>query len=126
MTKAQALLADLEKAYARLKETVGLPSTLINQDATIQRFEFCFELSWKLMQAILMENGIEAYGPKNSIRESAKLGLIDNPLEWFEFLKARNLTVHTYEEKVAQEVYKKAKDFVKVLKNFVENVKEQD
>lgn len=43
------------------------------------------------MQSILAENGIEAYGPKNSIRESAKLGLIDNPERWLEFLKARNL-----------------------------------
>lgn len=122
MTKTQSLLTDLKKASVRLKEAASLPLTLINQDATIQRFEFCFELSWKLMQAILVENGIRTYGPRNSIRESAKLGLIDNPPKWFEFLKARNLTVHTYEEKMAREIYKKAKTFVAVLKKFVEKV----
>lgn len=122
MTKTQALLTDLKKASARLKEATNLPSTLINQDATIQRFEFCFELAWKLMRALLVENGIKAYGPKNSIRESAKLALINNPLEWFEFLKARNLTVHTYEEKMARKIYKKAKTFVAVLEKFIEKV----
>ena len=98
-----------------------MPASEINRDATIKRFEFCFELCWKLMQAILQEHGIEAYGPKGSIREAAKLGLIDNPHTWLEFLKARNLTTHTYEEKLAEKIYSKVKKFNKTAEVFIKN-----
>ncbi len=123
MTKRDSLFSDLKKAYKRLKEAVSLPPTIIHQDATIQRFEFCFELSWKLMQTILQENGIEAYGPRNSIREAAKLGLISDPKLWLEFLKARNLTVHTYEEKLARQIYQKAKKFLSSLEELLQKSK---
>ncbi len=114
MTKVKSLKEDLEKATSRLGQATELKFSEINRDATIKRFEFCFELSWKLMQAILQENGLEAYGPKGSIREGAKLGIINNPKTWLEFLKARNLTSHTYEEETAEKVYIKAKGFPKV------------
>lgn len=38
-------------------------------DATIQRFEFCFELAWKLMKTVLEYEGIEANSPRSCIRE---------------------------------------------------------
>lgn len=123
MDKTDSLLIDLEKALQKFREASVLPPSEINRDATIQRFEFCFELAWKMMQGLLADNGIEAYGPRNSIREAAKLGLLDNPEEWFEFLKARNLTTHTYKEEIAKEVYKKVKTFVGVLEKFLKVVR---
>lgn len=122
--KIRALIADLNKAAARLKEALELPKSQINRDASIQRFEFTFELTWKLMQAVLKNESLSAYGPRNAIRESAKLGLLDEPQTWFEFLKARNLTSHAYEEKLADEVYTKAKTFVPYLEAFLEKVLE--
>jgi nucleotidyltransferase substrate binding protein (TIGR01987 family) len=121
MEKAESLLSDLEKAVGKFKQAAHLASSEINRDATIKRFEFCFELSWKLMQAILQENGIEAYGPKGSIREAAKLGLINDPKAWLEFLRARNLTSHTYEEDTAQKVYYKVRKFNRVTEALVKN-----
>ncbi|MGB9706468.1 MAG: nucleotidyltransferase substrate binding protein [Microgenomates group bacterium] len=53
MTKLESQYQDLQKAYLRLKEAVALPPTIINRDATIQRFEFTFELCWKLMNNIV-------------------------------------------------------------------------
>lgn len=119
MTKVQSLSIDLEKASAKLEQATRFTSSEINRDATIKRFGFCFELSWKLMQAILQENGLEAYGPKGSIREAARLGLIDNPTVWLGFLQARNLTSHTYEEKTAKIVYDEAKKFSKIVAIFL-------
>ncbi|MEK9169495.1 MAG: HI0074 family nucleotidyltransferase substrate-binding subunit [Patescibacteria group bacterium] len=113
MTKIQAQYEDLQKAFGRLKEAVILPSDVtINQDATIQRFEFTFELAWKLMQSIEVENNINVYGVKTIIREAAKLGLIDDPVKWLDFLKDRNLSIHTYKEELAQKVYQSAKEFI--------------
>lgn len=113
MTKLQSQYEDLQKAVKRLKEASALPAgDSINQDATIQRFEFTFELAWKTMQTVVQENIKDVYGPKQVIREAAKLGLIDDPVTWLDFLRSRNLTVHTYHEEVAKEVYKSAKAFV--------------
>ena len=50
-------------------------------DATILRFEFCFELAWKLMKAVLQYDGIAANSPRSCIRESWKQGLIPDAQE---------------------------------------------
>jgi len=125
MTKVESLMTDLTKAKEKLKEAVNLPTTTINQDASIQRFEFTFELAWKLMQVLIKENGIDTYGVKSIIREAAKLGLIDNPGIWFDFLSKRNLSVHTYNEQIAQLVYDTAKNFVGVVEAFLSKVAQQ-
>ena len=123
MTKLESQFLDLQKAIKRLKEAAKLPSgVLIHQDATIQRFEFTFELCWKIMQTIVKENIPNIYGPKNVIREAAKLNLIDDPQAWFDFLNKRNLTVHTYKEMIAKEVYHAAKDFIPYVEKLITNV----
>lgn len=125
MTKLQVQYEDLKKALGRLKEAVILPADVtINQDATIQRFEFTFELAWKLMQSIEKENDINMYGVKIIIREAAKLDLIDDPVKWFYFLKQRNLTVHTYKEEIARKVYQSAKDFIPYVEELSIKIKD--
>ena len=120
MTKLDALTVELEKAVNRLKEAAALPSSnVINQDATIQRFEFTFELAWKLMKTIVEEEGLEAPSPKRAIRLSADIDLIADPIKWFEFLEARNNTVHTYKEDIARQVYSKAKEFIPEAENLL-------
>lgn len=122
MEKIESLLSDLKKASVKLYEAHRLPKSEINRDGTIQRFEFTFELFWKLLQAILAENGIEAYGPRNSFREAGKMGLIDNVEKWLEFLTARNLATHTYNEKLAENVYDESKIFLSYLEKSITNI----
>lgn len=122
MDKITSLLEDLKSAQHKLSEALSLPPTEIHKDATIQRFEFTFELSWKLMNAILRENGIEAYGPKNTIREAANLKMIDDVEKWFEFLNARNLTTHVYKKEIAEQVYSSAKEFEKYIKDLIKKI----
>ena len=125
MTKSQLQYEDLSKALERLKEIAVLPpNETANQDATIQRFEFTFELAWKLMQPIEVENNINVYGVKTILREAAKLGLIEDPVKWFDFLKDRNLTVHTYKEELAQKVYKSAKEFIPFVDKLILKAKD--
>lgn len=42
--------------------------------------------------------------------------VIDHVEKWIEFLNARNLTSHTYNESTANEVYAIAKDFLAYAK----------
>lgn len=109
--KITAQLTMLTQALSQLEETLNLEPTRVHKDATIQRFEFCFELAWKLLQSLVRFNGIEVFGPRNSIRSAGQLELIDDPIVWMKSLEARNLTTHVYSGDVADEVYKQAEVF---------------
>lgn len=122
-TKLEIQVAQLTKALARLEETLALPSTSVNRDATIQRFEFSFELSWKILQTIGQKEGQDIFGMTQSIRAGAQLGLIDDPEQWLDFRDARNLSTHLYDEPSSIEVYGEAKKFLPQAKNLLEKVK---
>ena len=88
-------------------------------DATIQRFEFCFELAWKLMKAVLEYDGIEANSPRSCIREGWKQGLISNAEVWLEMMEKRNLSSHMYDENVVRKIYHDVKErYIDLLKSF--------
>ena len=125
MTKQKSLLMDLNQALQRLKEAVALKPTRIHKDATIQRFEFTFELAWKLMKSVMEDKGVRAGGPKDWIRRAAQMELVADPQTWFRFLEARNLMTHVYKEKLADEVYKKAKKFPVVVEELIKKVGEE-
>jgi len=106
--------AHFNKALESLTKILKEKKSDIVRDATIQRFEYTFELSWKLLRRYLEseQNTIEA-SIKNVFREAGKLGLIDNVENWFEYLEARNLTSHTYNESTAEGVFQAAARFEK-------------
>ena len=120
MTKLQNLREDLIKAGRRLKEASELEPTRIHKDATIQRFEFTFELAWKTMQEYIKDQGFDCKSPKSCFRKAAEIGLIENVETWFEYLKARNFIAHTYNEKLSDEVYNKAVKFHKEVGRLLE------
>ena len=123
MTKRQNLIKNLTKANKRLKEAVILKPTQIHKDATIQRFEFCFELAWKTIQAYVGDQGLECRSPKNCFRAGAELKLIKDPKVWFEYLETRNLAVHTYNEKLADKVYQQAVKFPQEIDKLLKQIK---
>lgn len=123
MTKLKSLIKDLKKANQRLKEAVCLRPTRIHKDATIQRFEFTFELAWKVIQVYVTDQGFDCNSPKSCVREGARLEIIDNPEIWFEYLKSRNLIAHTYKEKIADKIYKKSLNFPKEIDKLLEKIK---
>lgn len=122
--KLKSQISQLTKALGRLKEALAFPQTAMNKDATIQRFEFTFELCWKLMQGIAQEKGlVEILTPRDSIRTAAQLKLIDNVGLWFDFLKDRNLSSHLYDEVIAANVYEDLKKFLPEAEEFLIKIK---
>lgn len=117
--KIKNLTADFNKAVSRLEEALEVEADRLDKDGTIKRFEFTFELSWKLMQAIIQSKGLEASSPKSSIRVAAKIGLIDNPDDWLVYLEKRNLTAHVYDLDMADEVYEYAKKLAPDARRFL-------
>lgn len=109
MSANPAIWTELEKALSALELALNSEKTDLNRDATIQRFEFCIELSWKTAKKIMGSNSV---APKVILREMAAQGLIGDPTIWFHFLEARNESSHTYKVEVAERVYTAAKDFL--------------
>ncbi len=104
--KAQQSLANLGRALGRLREALDHPATdPLVADATIQRFEFAFELSWKTFGHLFAFEGIEAKTPREALREAYRVGWIEDETAWLEMLRDRNLTSHVYDEDVATAIY---------------------
>jgi len=105
-------LEDYKSALERLKESLDLEvSSSVIIDGTIQRFEFTYELAWKVIKDYLEYQGVvETRSPRETFKEGFKLGIIDDGDAWIDMLQDRNLTTHTYSEKAAREIYLKIKD----------------
>jgi len=96
------------------------------QAGAIQAFEFTYELAWKAMRKLLLVRGKEYNSPREVFRAAALERLIENPELWFDFLKARNITVHTYDEANADAVIAVFDDFSKELTKFLKNCGSSD
>ena len=98
----------LNEALQRLGEALEQPlsSSPLVLDGSIQRFEFCYELFWKaLMKTLLVSEGVEAKSPRQVLSKAFELGWVDDEKTWLDMLADRNLTSHTYQKKLAEQVY---------------------
>jgi nucleotidyltransferase substrate binding protein (TIGR01987 family) len=95
----------LKKASLLLKEMADkIDLTPIERDAAIQRFEYNFELSWKLMRSALKSKGIDVYSPAEAIKKAFQNKIIDDLDGWLLMLRKRNLSSHVYEDEIAEDV----------------------
>ncbi len=116
-------LTPLDNALKSLGLVIKEKKTDIVRDATIQRFEYCFELSWKSLKRYFEWNQkLSESNVKNIIREAGKQGLIDSVERWFLFLDARNKTSHTYDLKTAEAVFDQALGFYPEAKKLFERL----
>ena len=71
----------------------------------IKTFEFCFELSWKVLKDLLFYEGHDVKAPRAVIRKSFEVDYIEeNDCETLlDALGKRNLLSHTYRNEVAVE-----------------------
>ena len=120
------VLASFEKAFTRLQEAVKPQPTPLERDAIIQRFEFTFELAWKAIQKFLRSEGISCRSPKGCFKEAFRFGLIEeNPL-WLRMIEDRNLTVHTYDEEIAEKVCNHILDYLPLFRELLLRLKTEE
>lgn len=68
-------------------------------DGLVQRFEYTFELSWKVLQDILLYKGYEfMLGPNGTLKMALEDGLIADHDGWRKMAKSRNTLSHVYSE----------------------------
>jgi nucleotidyltransferase substrate binding protein (TIGR01987 family) len=116
--RTQRSYEQLCKALTRLDEAARSESDLA-LDATIQRFEFVFELSWKTLRYILLDDGITTNTPRATLKAAFQAGLIDDEAAWVDLLEARNLTSHTYDEELAARVYQLVVEALPVIRKSI-------
>ncbi len=120
-TAAQALL--------RLEEALSIvtPSS-IERDAAIQRFEFTFEALWKTAKEFLYQvEGLDIASPKGVIRSCRELGIFDEQkaIQALVMTDDRNLTVHTYNETLAIEIYTKIRSYASLMRYWLHELQER-
>ena len=94
----------------------------MRRDGTIQRFEFSFELCWKLLKPVNGFLGNACFSPRDCIRFAARNELLESPEEWFDYLEKRNLVSHTYNESAAIEVYNTIPNFERSARELISKV----
>jgi len=114
--------SSLGKAISQLKAGIQMmnaePQNTLLRDGVIQRFEFTYGLSHKMLQRFL---ALTAPNPEEFkemsfpalIRSGSEKGLLFSGWDkWFYFREARNLTSHTYDERKALEVIERVPEFL--------------
>ena len=118
-----AILGSFSKSITRLAEVLKEPKTVVTRDSAIKRFELTFELAWKSVKKRLEGTSVACQSPRDCFAEAFRLGLgSDNPL-WLKMIDDRNLSVHTYNEKLADEIYGRLKDYLLLFARLSESLK---
>ena len=118
-------LKDLEKALDNWKEILDMPFSEVTRDAAIKRYELAFELLWKTLKLHLDEKfGIKCGSPKGCFREARNpLKLSDEEIEvCLKMTDDRNISVHTYSDKMAKDLYEKTKDYYKMSRKLFDMI----
>jgi len=119
MSISVPLIEDFRRTIGRLDEVLKLPKNDIVRDSAIKRFELCFDLSWNCIQALSRREGLDCQSPRSCLKTAVQLGLIAHNDTWLKMLEDRNLAVHTYKEKYADEIYIRLPNYRALLADLV-------
>jgi len=121
-------LAIARQALQTLTEILREPKTSIVRDAAIQRFEYTFEAAWKAAQLYLrIVESLEVGSPKAAVRASRQVGLLADNQARRALVMAddRNMTVHTYNQALAERIYTALSEYAPLLEVWVSAMERQ-
>lgn len=122
----------LAKAIARLGEGLARhlaePADEQLRDGLIQRFEFTYDLSHKMLRRALEEAAanpeeVDRMTFPTLIRTASEQGLLRSDwAEWRTFREMRNITSHTYDETKARQVAAAIPGFLEEARGLLERL----
>ncbi len=118
--KTEAPLRQPEDILAAMENDMATLSQL-EKEGIIQRFEYTFELAWKVLKDKMENDGIilDQISPKAVIRQAFAAKYINNPDTWLKMIGDRYLMSHTYDfikfEAVIQSI---AADYLPMLEEW--------
>ena len=129
-TKLACRLSNVEKSLARLEAVAGKPldEEYVNLDATVHRFNIAFETLLKALDTHLalvrrMAPGERGHSNFERLQSALRVGLIDDDQVWARIRKARNATVHEYDQEQALALYRAVKTYVPHLRALLERIR---
>lgn len=116
--------SNFQSALGQLEAAIDLSNQKklsdLEKQGMIQSFEFSHELAWNVIKDFFVYQGNTSItGSRDASREAFHKGLIQDGDVWMEMIKSRNLTSHTYNKNIAEEMVNKIKnDYFLSFKNF--------
>jgi len=103
-------LSNFEKALNELQEEVVTVSqktpSRLEKKGVIQSFEIVQELAWKVIKDFFAIQGQkDIYGSRDAFQIAFKAELIHDGKTFMDSIKSRNLTSHTYDETVSEDIF---------------------
>lgn len=98
----QQRFQNFQRAFALLREAMEQDFQHFNQlekEGVIQRFEFTFELAWKVLKDKMEHDGliIDQISPRAVVRLAFQAKYIPDAEVWLRMIGDRNLMSHTYD-----------------------------
>ena len=112
-------LKSFQEAIFRLEEALSLPVNPVVRDSCIKRFELSFELSWAVIHSFLRDRGLDCRSPRDCFRAAFSYGLLIEEEVWIQILQDRNLSVHTYNEELANQLYARLPRYLPPLQDLI-------
>ncbi|EWH08484.1 nucleotidyltransferase substrate-binding protein [Catenovulum agarivorans DS-2] len=105
----QQRFQNFQRALLLLREAMEYDISELSQlekEGAIQRFEYTFELAWKVLKDKMEFDGIELerISPKAVVRQAFQAKYISQPDVWLRMIGDRNLMSHTYDFKKIEAV----------------------
>ena len=113
-------IGSFNRALDLLAEALDAPTSDLVRDASIQRFEFTFELAWKAIKNTATVEGLECISPRSCLKLAFGQGWIENESIWLVRLEDRNRASHTYNEKLAEQLYGRLPDYLDPFRGLLE------
>lgn len=128
--KKEVRYNSLKYTFKRLNEVIDEQEKIdskklgsILNDAIIKRFEFTFELMWKVLKEYLEDNGFTDFmpSPKSVLKYAFKNGIINDEQCYNLMLQDRNSTTHIYDEKMASQIVQNIKEkYVALIQSLID------
>lgn len=105
LVRCKQRFVNYSKSIKNLETVVDKESlNEIEKAGLVQFFEVSFELAWKLMKDYLIAQGYDVKSPREAIKTAFDYGLISDGALWLDALEKRNLSSHTYDESILDEL----------------------
>ena len=121
--------ANFHRACSRLVEVTEADRFMddlseLELEGVIQRFEYTFELAWKVLQDLLQFKGYEfMLGPNGTMKMAFEDGLISDHDGWRKMAKSRNTLSHVYDQEEALPIIRLIySDYAPLLKKLDEKL----
>ncbi|MDB5030400.1 HI0074 family nucleotidyltransferase substrate-binding subunit [Mucilaginibacter sp.] len=109
-------LATFDRALKNFKESLLANPSQLERDGAIHRFEYCYDLAWETLKFYLQDRGIiDLYSPKSVFSAAYAEKVIDDEAIWSTIITKRNLSVHTYNQKLADSIFSELPEYYNAM-----------